>query len=73
MVFVCLVNIMKVYGTNMLKSFLIISGAVIILMLVAYFIPQVEGKYINCGISEISPDFTPEMRQMCRQLRGTKL
>jgi hypothetical protein len=57
----------------MLKSFFIISGAVLILMLVTYFIPQGQGKYINCGISEISPDFTNEMRQMCRQLRGTKL
>jgi hypothetical protein len=24
---------------------------------------------INCGISEISPDFTNEMRQECRKLR----
>jgi hypothetical protein len=57
----------------MLKSFVIIFGAVLFLVLVAYFIPQREGQYINCGLSEISPDFTPEMRQMCRQLRGTKL
>ena len=73
MVSVCLANIIKDCGTNMLKSFFIISGAVLILMLVTYFIPQEQGKYINCGISEISPDFTNEMRQMCRQLRGTKL
>lgn len=24
---------------------------------------------INCGISEISPDFTPKMREECRKLR----
>jgi len=24
---------------------------------------------INCGISEISPDFTTEMREACRQAR----
>lgn len=29
--------------------------------------PQ-KGNYINCSISEISPDFTPEMREKCRQL-----
>ena len=25
---------------------------------------------INCGISEISPDFTTEMREACRQARA---
>ncbi len=73
MVSVCLVNITMVYGIKMLRTFLIFSGVILLLFLVAYFIPQREGKYINCSISEISPDFTPEMRQMCRQLRGTKL
>jgi hypothetical protein len=24
---------------------------------------------INCGVSEISPDFTTEMREACRQAR----
>jgi hypothetical protein len=27
---------------------------------------------INCGISEISPDFTPAMRQACREARKPK-
>jgi hypothetical protein len=27
---------------------------------------------INCGVSEISPDFTPEAREQCRRLRGQK-
>ena len=30
-----------------------------------------DGVWINCGISEISPDFTNEMREACRQLRAT--
>jgi hypothetical protein len=29
-----------------------------------------DGVWINCGLSEISPDFTNEMRQACRQLRA---
>ena len=27
----------------------------------------------DCSLSEISPDFTTEMREMCRQIRGIKL
>jgi|688.fasta_scaffold1888474_2 hypothetical protein len=33
-----------------------------------YFPPSKE-KVINCSLAEISPDFTPEMRQRCRELR----
>ena len=32
-----------------------------------------QGRTLNCGLSEISPDFTPAQRQQCRQLRGHKL
>ena len=28
-----------------------------------------DGVWINCGLSEISPDFTTEMREACRQAR----
>ena len=28
-----------------------------------------DGIWINCGLSEISPDFTTEMREACRQSR----
>jgi len=28
-----------------------------------------QGVWLNCGISEISPDFTPDMREVCRQVR----
>ena len=28
---------------------------------------------INCGLSEISPDFTPEMKQACRDARRNGL
>ncbi len=29
-----------------------------------------DGVWINCELSEISPDFTNEMREACRQLRA---
>jgi hypothetical protein len=28
-----------------------------------------RGVWVNCAVSEISPDFTPEMRELCRQHR----
>jgi len=55
------------------KSFLLIGGTVALVMLLIVFVPQPKGAYINCGLSEISPDFTPEMRKMCREVRATKL
>jgi hypothetical protein len=55
------------------KSFLLIGGAIALVMLLIVFVPQPKGTYINCGLSEISPDFTPEMRKMCREVRATKL
>jgi hypothetical protein len=32
-------------------------------------LPQPEFKVINCGIAEISPDFTNEMKEACRRAR----
>jgi hypothetical protein len=55
------------------KSFLLIGGAVVLFMFLIVFVPQPKGTYVNCGLSEISPDFTPEMRKMCREVRATKL
>jgi hypothetical protein len=55
------------------KSFLLIGGTVALVMLLIVFVPQPKGTHINCGLSEISPDFTPEMRKMCREVRATKL
>jgi hypothetical protein len=60
-------------GLIMNKSFLLIGGTVALVMLLIVFVPQPKGTYINCGLSEISPDFTPEMRKMCREVRATKL
>jgi len=73
MVCVCLENTIGTCGINMNKSFLLIGGAVVLFMFLIVFVPQPKGTYINCGLSEISPDFTPEMRKMCREVRATKL
>jgi hypothetical protein len=55
------------------KSFLLLGGFVVLFMLLIVFVPQPKGAYVNCGLSEISPDFTPEIRKMCREIRATKL
>ncbi len=35
-------------------------------------LPRKSSKvWINCELSEISPDFTNEMREACRQLRAS--
>jgi hypothetical protein len=53
-------------------------GAVAVLLLTVgsvYTIVQYEvaqghqTRMINCSIAEISPDFTPAMRQACREAR----
>ena len=32
-------------------------------------IPRPAYQVVNCSIAEISPDFTPELREACRKLR----
>lgn len=36
--------------------------------IVLHYAPPSGTKIINCSIAEISPDFTPEMREACRKL-----
>jgi len=56
-----------------MKALLIYAIVSILCMLAIVFmaknLPQPQYKVINCGISEISPDFTNEMKQACRQAR----
>jgi hypothetical protein len=55
-----------------MRDKLIIGVAVIAVMAIAVIFDQIksEGVWINCGLSEISPDFTSEMREACRQARS---
>jgi hypothetical protein len=53
--------------SNLLVSFVIFLFALLILF---FAVDQPKGVWINCGLSEISPDFTNEMRTACRQARS---
>lgn len=55
----------------MIKTIGVVVFAVLVIMILTYLSPK--ERYINCGLSEISPDFTPQMRDMCRQIRATKI
>jgi len=55
-----------------MKDKIIIGVAVIAVMAIAVIFYQNNSKgiWINCGLSEISPDFTDKMREACRQARS---
>jgi hypothetical protein len=45
-------------------------AAILVILCIVHVVDKRQGVWINCGLSEISPDFTPEMRQVCRQARS---
>lgn len=54
----------------------VINVAVIFSLLVCLFVislTELERYQVkkDCGLMEISPDFTPKERQMCRMIRGS--
>lgn len=55
-----------------MKNFaIVIATIVVITLIIAIFLQfRPTGIWINCGLSEISPDFTNEMREACRQARS---
>lgn len=54
------------------KEMLIIAVCAIfgffISRLILYYFNQ-EGKYVNCELSEISPDISPAMKESCRKMK----
>jgi hypothetical protein len=42
-------------------------------VLLLNYIPRHGVQVINCSISEISPDFTNEMREACRKARSGRI
>jgi hypothetical protein len=55
-----------------IKITVMIVAVLIVIPLMFLILPKKsDGVWINCEISEISPDFTNEMREACRQLRAT--
>ena len=43
--------------------------AIALFFAIVFYGPHPEYRTINCGVSEISPDFTAEMKQACRNAR----
>ena len=55
-----------------IKTAVCIVVFVIVAPLLFLILPKKsDGVWINCELSEISPDFTNEMREACRQLRAS--
>jgi hypothetical protein len=55
-----------------IKIAVVIIAFVIALPILFLILPKKsDGVWINCELSEISPDFTNEIREACRQLRAT--
>jgi hypothetical protein len=52
----------------MSKILIITIAAFVIVLLVGVNFPK--GKWYNCSISEISPDFPPQVKEECRKLRS---
>ena len=64
-------NNLRLYMKQLLSNFLIIVGVFVILLLSAYVALNIvtSGKYYNCDISEISPDYPIKVKEECRNLR----
>jgi hypothetical protein len=55
-----------------IKISVVIIAFVIAIPILFLILPKKsDGVWINCELSEISPDFTTEMREACRQLRAS--
>ena len=55
-----------------IKIAVVIIAVLIAIPILFLILPKKsDGVWINCELSEISPDFTNEMREACRQLRAT--
>ena len=50
-------------------EYFIFFVAVVVMFTIVHVKEKSQGVWINCTVSEISPDFTPEMKELCRQHR----
>jgi hypothetical protein len=53
-------------------EYFIFLFAVVTIFTIVHVKEKSRGVWINCAVSEFSPDFTPEMRELCRQHRRKK-
>lgn len=51
------------------KEYVIIALAVVAGIYLAYATYPTDRRLIDCGIAEISPDYTTEMKDACRKAR----
>lgn len=54
----------------MFKSFVVLFAILAMLLIFSCIFDFPKGKYYNCDLAEISPDFPVEVRNECRKLRG---
>ena len=47
-------------------------GMVALIVISTTVLPQPQVRRIDCTCSEISPDFTPAMREACRKARNER-
>lgn len=56
---------------NIIKWFLLIGGVLFYLSMIVLYVKP-DGKYYDCSLAEISPDFPIEVRNECRRLRSVQ-
>jgi hypothetical protein len=54
------------------KEFILIALAVAVGIFIAIATYPKNGQVVNCGIAEISPDYTNAMKEACRKARSEK-
>jgi len=54
------------------KEFILITLAVAAGIVIAITTYPNNGQVVNCGIAEISPDYTNAMKEACRKARMAK-
>jgi hypothetical protein len=54
------------------KEFILIALAVAAGIVIAIATYPNNGQVVNCGIAEISPDYTNAMKEACRKARMAK-
>ncbi len=56
----------------MIREYILVCLAIIGGLFLAVWTYPKNESVISCSVAEISPDFTQEMREKCRQLRSVK-
>lgn len=60
------------YALMFVAVVLLSVGMVVLIVISTTVLPQPKVRKIDCTWSEISPDFTPAMREACRKARNER-